>query len=58
VLGFSPNRENVYLAVMHSGVSLAPLVGQLVAQEVTSGTANAQLSDYRPGRVFERVKRY
>lgn len=58
VLGVSPNRPDVYLAVMHSGVSLAPIVGQLVAQEILVGDQIDRLADYRPSRAFERVKRY
>ena len=58
VLGFSPNRPDVYMAVMHSGVSLAPIIGQLVAQEIVSGSQIEQLADYRPDRIFETVKRY
>ncbi|MEE9347718.1 MAG: FAD-binding oxidoreductase [Robiginitomaculum sp.] len=58
VLGFSPSRPDVYLAVMHSGVSLAPIVGQVVAQEVTTANQNPQLAQYRPDRIFKRVKRY
>ena len=58
VLGASPNRPDVYLAVMHSGISLAPVVGQLVAHEVTRGESLPGLAPYRPGRNFEHVKRY
>lgn len=58
VLGFSPTRRDVYLAVMHSGVSLAPIVGQLAAQEIVSGMQIERLADYRPSRTFTQVKRY
>lgn len=58
VIGASPNRPDVYLAVMHSGVSLAPIAGQLAAQEVVSGRTTARLAAYRPGRDFKIVKRY
>ncbi len=58
VIGASPNRPDVYLAVMHSGVSLAPIAGQLAAQEVISGQVNPRLAAYRPGRDFRMVKRY
>ncbi|MDC0067520.1 hypothetical protein OAL10_01800 [Gammaproteobacteria bacterium] len=37
VLGFSPARFDFYLAVMLSGVSLAPFVGQLAARELING---------------------
>ncbi len=58
VLGASPARRDVYLAIMHSGVSLAPIVGQLLASEVINEEALPRLNEYRPGREFERVKRY
>ncbi|MEO0974949.1 MAG: FAD-dependent oxidoreductase, partial [Pseudomonadota bacterium] len=37
VIGPSPARPPVYLAIMHSGVTLAPVVGRLVAQELAAG---------------------
>ena len=58
VLGASPARPDVYLAVMHSGVTLAPIVGQLAAHELTEGDAVARLEEFRPGRDFELIKRY
>ncbi|MEH6609270.1 MAG: FAD-dependent oxidoreductase [Halioglobus sp.] len=58
VLGASPARPDVYLAIMHSGVSLAPIVGQLAAREIIAGETIARLDSYRPDRKFERVKRY
>jgi len=58
VIGASPNRPDVYMAVMHSGVTLAPIVGQLAAYELTSGESAPTLGEYRPGRNFELVKRY
>ena len=58
VLGASPARPDVYLAVMHSGVTLAPLVGQLAARELTQDIAIDQLQEFRPGRDFELIKRY
>lgn len=58
VLGASPVRPDVYFAIMHSGVSLAPIVGQLAALELTGGVEVERLQQYRPGRVFENVTRY
>jgi glycine/D-amino acid oxidase-like deaminating enzyme len=54
VIGSSPARPDVYLAVMHSGVTLAPVVGQLVAHEISEGVPAAGLSGFRPDRKFER----
>ena len=58
VIGASPNRPDIYLAIMHSGVTLAPIVGQLAAREITAEVTVPQLSDYRPERVFEDIRRY
>lgn len=58
VLGVNPDRSDVYLAIMHSGVSLAPIVGQLTAHELIEGVNIKQLQQYRPTRTFNQVKRY
>lgn len=50
VLGFSESVPNLYLAVMHSGVTLAPLVGELSAIEIIDGTKVEMLQPYRPER--------
>ena len=34
ILGFPSTRPNLYLAAMHSGITLAPLVGRLAAIEI------------------------
>lgn len=38
------------LAVMHSGATLAPLVGELLSDEVLCGTPSALLAPFRPDR--------
>ena len=58
VIGASPNRKDVYIAIMHSGVTLAPIVGQRVAAELLSAEESADLEPYRPDRAFELIKRY
>ena len=50
VIGSSPANNNIYLTLMHSGVTLAPLVGALAALEITTGISNADLDPYRPSR--------
>jgi glycine/D-amino acid oxidase-like deaminating enzyme len=52
VLGASPARRDVYIAVTHSGVTLAPIVGQYVAQEIVDGELARSLQDFRPDRKF------
>ncbi len=58
VIGASPECPDVYLAIMHSGVSLAPIVGQLAAHELINDAAIPRLDAYRPGRAFEHIRRY
>lgn len=55
ILGFCAECSNLYIAVMHSGATLGPLAGRLVAAEVTGSAAAAELDmlrPYRPGRSF------
>ncbi len=49
VVGRARGIEGVYLAAMHSGITLGPLIGSLIAAEVTGGDAPI-LSDFRPDR--------
>jgi len=58
VLGASPARPDVYLAVTHSGVTLAPIIGQLAANELVRNEPIDQLDAYRPGRTFKSFRRY
>lgn len=58
VLGAPVARPEAYLAIMHSGVSLAPLVGEITAQEIMKETRSELLANYRPDRNFETIKRY
>lgn len=58
VIGPSPARPNVYFAIMHSGVSLAPIVGELATQEILTGEIAPALEAYRADRTFDSVKRY
>lgn len=62
VLGWAGGScSNVYVAVTHSGMTLAPLVGQLVADEVLAALADGSssssstaelLAPYKPSRQF------
>ncbi len=58
VIGTAPDRPDVYLAIMHSGVSLAPIVGQFAAREIAGGEPLPRLDVYRPDRDFKEVRRY
>ncbi|MFI6824821.1 NAD(P)/FAD-dependent oxidoreductase [Micromonospora sp. NPDC050187] len=50
IVGPVAEVPGLYLAVMHSGVTLAPAVGRLVARELTDGIAEPALSGCRPDR--------
>ena len=51
VLGFPRRCLNTYIALTHSGVTLAPLVAEVAALEIVDGAANIEFLDpYRPDR--------
>jgi len=52
VLGYPEPVPNLYLALMHSGVTLAPLVGELAAMEIVDGARVQLLDAYRPERFW------
>lgn len=58
VIGRSTQNPNVYVALMHSGVTLSPLVGQLASIEIVENRDLQELQNYRPNRNFELVRRY
>jgi glycine/D-amino acid oxidase-like deaminating enzyme len=49
-VGWVPGSERVYAAVTHSGITIAPAFGELVAAEVAGGTHEALLAPFRPQR--------
>ena len=56
VLGCTRAVPNLYVALMHSGVTLAPLVGELATLEILDGARVDILEHYRPER-FDRAAR-
>ncbi|HZP37876.1 MAG TPA: FAD-binding oxidoreductase [Methylomirabilota bacterium] len=50
MVGAVAGVDGLYVAVSHSGVTLGPLWGRLVAAEVLDGTRDPRLSPYRPDR--------
>lgn len=50
VVGPVPGNADVYVAVMHSGVTLAPIMGRYITQEVLGGQRVGDLAPYRPER--------
>ena len=55
-IGFATEVPNVYVALTHSGVTLAPVLSRLAAQEICDGVqADAVLGPYRPQRFASRT---
>jgi len=51
-LGYISESARIYLMVSHSGMTLAPLLGRLVAEEMLSGTGSPMLSAFAPHRLL------
>ena len=49
-IGRPREKAGLYCAVTHSGITLAPAVGQFSATEILSGTRDPLLSPYHPDR--------
>ena len=50
IVGAVPGATDLYVTVTHSGVTLAPILGEYVRREVLGGQRVDALSPYRPGR--------
>ena len=50
VVGDVDGYKGVFVAVMHSGVTLAPLIGQLLASEMLETSKSPLLESFRPNR--------
>jgi glycine/D-amino acid oxidase-like deaminating enzyme len=50
MVGTVPGLDGFYVAVSHSGVTLGPLWGRIVAAELLDGVTDARLETFRPGR--------
>jgi glycine/D-amino acid oxidase-like deaminating enzyme len=49
VVGQGP-LKGLWIAVMHSGATLAPVAAELLAEEITGGPESPLLADFRPAR--------
>jgi len=54
VMGALPNVPDIHVAVTHSGVTLAPIVGRLTAAEILHGNRADMFAPYRPERFGQR----
>jgi glycine/D-amino acid oxidase-like deaminating enzyme len=50
IVGPLPGARGLYVAVTHSGVTLAAHLSRLIAAELVTGAAPAELAPYRPDR--------
>ena len=50
VVGKIGGHKGVFIAVMHSGVTLAPLIGKLLASEMLNKSKSPLLDSFRPSR--------
>lgn len=51
-IGFVTPQQRVYVAVTHSGITLSPLIGKLVAEELMHDNHSELLHDFRPQRLL------
>jgi glycine/D-amino acid oxidase-like deaminating enzyme len=50
IAGRIPGLVNAWVLATHSGVTLGPLLGQLIAAEIVGGTPSPVLAPFRPER--------
>lgn len=50
VIGFAPGRRDIYITVMHSGVTLSPFVSRAATAEILDGVEVEPLQPYRLAR--------
>ena len=50
IAGRIPGSANAWMLATHSGVTLGPLLGRLIAGEIVGGTPSAVLAPFSPGR--------
>src|SRR5437773_10214353 len=51
IVGFPDGRRDIYISVMHSGITLGPLIGLLAAMEILDGVRVDPLAPYRLERL-------
>ena len=50
IVGFAPRRPNLYIAAMHSGMTMCPIIGEMAAMEILDGATADILDSFRPAR--------
>lgn len=56
-VGAVPSVPGYYEAVCHSGITLGPVIGRLLASEILSGRTDGMLADFRPDRFPQPERR-
>ncbi len=51
-IGPMPRISGYYIAITHSGVTMSPFLGAVVADEIIGGRQRAELAHFRPARFF------
>lgn len=52
-IGRLAGLKNLYLAVTHSGITLAPAIGSFAAKEILSGDRHTLLQPFQPDRFYD-----
>ena len=55
IVGYNPGSPDVYIAIMHSGVTLAAIMGHYISHEIMNKDLIDELAPYRPGRFQKGV---
>ncbi len=50
IVGFVQRTPNLYIAALHSGMTMSPIIGQAAAAEILDGVTLDILAPYRPAR--------
>ena len=58
IVGRLPGAPGLYVAVTHSGVTLAAHLSRLIAADLTTGTPPAPLTPYNPARFTARPLKF
>ena len=54
IVGFPERRPNLYVAAMHSGMTMCPIIGQLAATEILDGVEVDHFAPFRLSRFTKR----
>ena len=50
IAGRVPGLANAWMLATHSGMTLGPLLGRLIADEIVTGASSPMLAPFRPDR--------